>query len=83
MIITILLRIYLAFISFLVGTLPTGGLPSGVSSGITGFFQYVYQFNNIFPIDTALTLLGFTAIFWGIIFSWDLVKWMIHLIRGN
>ena len=83
MIIGLLLSTILVFINFVFGLLPIADLPSGVITGINAFFASVYQFNSVFPIDTAITLLVFTAGFWAVIFLWDFFRWLIHLIRGN
>ena len=83
MIISLLLSVFLSFVNFMIGLLPTTGLPAGIVSGVNGFFQYVYQFNGFFPIDMAITMIGYTAVFWGIIFAWDASHWIIRLIRGQ
>lgn len=83
MITSLLITLLINSANFVFGLLPTSGLPVAITTGLSNFLQYVYQFNGIFPIDTAFTLLGYTAIFWGIILLFDFGKWFIHLIRGN
>jgi len=83
MITGLLLSILLGFLNFILGLLPTATLDTSLSSGITSFVTYVYQFNGFFPIDTALKLVGYAVAFWLLVFSWDFFKWVVHLIRGN
>jgi len=83
MILGLLITILLTFFNYIVGLLPTASLDSSVTSGITSFVNYIYQFNTFFPVDTAVLLLKYTAAFWLLVFTFDFFKWIIHLIRGN
>jgi hypothetical protein len=78
-----LLTILSNFFSFMIGLLPQTGLPSAINSGLAAFFQSVYQYNGFFPIDTAIQVIGYAAVFWGIVVAWKIIKYFIHLIRGN
>lgn len=77
------INLFYHFVTFFVNLLPVASLSTTVTTGITTFFNNVYQFNGIFPIDTAITIIGLTLGLFGIVFLWDMVKWIIHLIRGN
>jgi len=83
MITTIFLTIFLSFINFVFGLLPTANLDGSIATGLTNFVNYVYQYNGFFPIDTAIQLVIWTAAFWIVVFAFDFFKWLIHLIRGN
>jgi len=83
MITGLLLLILLSFLNFILGLFPVASVDSTVTSGVTSFVNYVYQFNGFFPVDTAITLIGLTVSFWILVFAFDFLKWVIHLIRGN
>jgi len=83
MITGLLITLFTGFINFVLGLLPSGGLNAAVNTNLQNFFQYVYQYNGFFPVDTALTLLGWSVGFWLLVFLFDFLKWLIHLIRGN
>jgi len=83
MIIGALLSLLYYVFNFLLGLLPTAGFSTSITDGIHNFFAAVYSYNGFFPIDTAFTLIGFSVTFWLIVFSWDFIKWLTHLIRGN
>jgi len=83
MITSFFLTIFLNFLIFVLGLLPTANLDASVTSTLTNFVNYVMQFNGYFPIDTALTLLEWTVGFWLLVFAFDFFKWITHLVRGN
>jgi len=83
MITGLLLSIFLSFLNFVLGLLPTASLSSSITTGLTNFTSYVLQFNGFFPVDTAITLVGYAVAFWVLVFGFDFFKWLIHLIRGN
>lgn len=83
MITGLFLTIFLGFLNFVFGLLPIASLNSAITSGLTSFVNYVYQYNVFFPVDTAIILIGYTALFWVLVFGFDFFKWLIHLIRGN
>ena len=83
MIITLILMIILTLINFLLARLPASNLPDGFTSAVHDFLQSGYQFNSFLPIDTAYMLLAWTATFWGMVGIWYIIKWVIHLFRGN
>ena len=83
MITGLFLTAILTFINFVFGLLSGLAIATNVSDGIVNFINYTYQFNDFFPIDTALLVLKYTADFWILIFTFEFFKWLIHLIRGN
>lgn len=83
MIIGLILTTFTSFVDFVLLLFPVGTLDTSVNTTVQNFFQYVYQFNDIFPVDTAFRILEWVAIFWVLIFLFDFLKWLIHLVRGN
>ena len=83
MIVDVFLNLFYTFCNYLVSLLPKTGFPTSVNTGISNFFTSVYQYNSIFPIDTAITILSLTAGFFGLVMLWEIIKWIIHLVRGN
>jgi hypothetical protein len=83
MIVGLFITIFLGLINVLLGFLPSTGYPESISFAIDNFMQSVYQFNGILPIDTLFVVLGYTAYFWLAIGLFWVVRWVIHLLRGN
>lgn len=83
MILTLIFSVFFGFVNFCLNLFPTATLNSSISTGLTNFVAYAYQFNTFFPIDTAITLLGYAVGFWTLVFLWDILQWLIHLVRGN
>jgi hypothetical protein len=79
----IFLNLFYSFITFFVNLLPVASISSTVTTGINTFFNNVNQYNSIFPIDTAVTIMGLIVAFYVAVLLWDMVKWVIHLVRGN
>ena len=53
MILGFILQVFWGIIADALNQLPTTGLPASINSGLAAFFQFVYQFNGFFPVDTA------------------------------
>jgi hypothetical protein len=83
MITALLLTIILTFFNFIFGLLSGVLVWTGVSTAFVDLINYTYQFNSILPIDTALQVLKYTTDFWILVFTWDFLKMLLHLIRGN
>lgn len=83
MITGLLLTIFLSFFNFVLSLLPIASLDSAITTNLTNFVNYVFQFNGYFPIDTAIQLVSYAVGFWVIVFTFDFFKYIIHLIRGN
>jgi len=71
MIVGFLLTILLTFLNVILGLLPVATLDSAISTALTNFINYVYQFNAYFPIDTAIQLVKYSVAFWILVFSFD------------
>jgi len=78
-----LFLILYGLLQLLVFVLPTGTLPSAVSSAFQSVIGYMYAFNTIFPIDTLISLgiLGVTLE--GVVLLWKLVLFVVGLVRGG
>jgi hypothetical protein len=82
---TIINLFYSAF-HYLIGLLPSSGLwavPSGFSTAVHSLFGYIYTFNFILPIPTILTLLSLTLAFEGLLLTYKIIMWIIHLFRPH
>jgi len=58
MIVTFLLTVAYGAYSLLLTLLPTGHIPSAISTSITTIVSYMYKFNGLLPIDTLFTVLA-------------------------
>jgi len=83
MITSLILYVFSGFFQFFLSLLAGAVLAVGFQTQLQNFFQYVYQFNELFPIDTAFIILNYTVKFWLLVFAWQVLKFLIHLIRGN
>jgi hypothetical protein len=71
-------------VSNLIALLPTSsGFTSGFNTSLTQFFGYAYSFNDIFPIDTLITVLGLTVAFQAGVLLFKMFNWVLGKIRGS
>jgi len=80
MITTFFVTIGANFYSILIGLLPTGTLPAGVSSSIVTIVSSMYRFNALLPVDTLFTVLAASMVFEGAMILWDIIHWIIRKI---
>jgi len=64
----------------LIGLLPSGSLPTGITTGLTTVISYMYKFNALLPIDTLFQVLTATLIFEGAFLLFDLMQWVLRKI---
>lgn len=83
MIISFLLQAVFYIVGLFVAILPTGSLPSQVSSGFSSIVGYMYAVNNFFPIDTLIYLAGLALAVQAVIVIWNLGHMLIRYVRGN
>lgn len=83
MITGLLLTIPFTIFYFIVGLLPTGALPTQVSTAFNAISSYMYSFNGIFPIDTLFTLLGYALILQATVLSWNFILLIANYFRGR
>jgi len=60
--------------------LPTGSLPSGVSTGMTKIITYMYGFNELFPVDTLFQVFTAFIVFETAMLLFDMIQWMMRKI---
>jgi len=82
MISTFFLSIFYSFVNFLVSFLPSGSLPSGVSTAVTYFWGVVNTFSYLLPLDTLLQALLVVFAFEFAIMLWAFLNWIIRKIPG-
>lgn len=83
MITSALILIPLRLLSFLVDLLPTASLPAGVSSAISSTIGYTAGWNQYFPIDTLLAVLGLALSFRFALWGLELSVRLYGLVRGT
>jgi len=80
MITTFFITIGANFYTVLLGLLPSGTLPSGVSASITYFISLMYRFNALLPVDTLFSVLGAFVVLEAAIVLFDLLMWILRKI---
>jgi len=71
------------FFAFL-NALPTvGTINPEIQEGLTLIVSNMKAWNELFPIDQLLIIVGLMASFWLAKFGWKAIKWVIHLVRGG
>lgn len=85
MIIGWFLQIVYAFVSSLIGLLPVGtlGIPSGFTDGLALIVSYLHSFSWLLPVDQLLAAAIFVVGFYAILLLVKILRWIIHLVRGN
>jgi len=81
MILTFILTVIHNFLFGLVGLLPTGTLPTAISSSLTYIVGVMNTFNWFFPLDSLFTVLGIAILFELGVIGFNLLNWVYHKIR--
>lgn len=75
------LGIILAAVTGLILLLPaSAGLPADVESSLALIVSYGKQFDSVFPVNTALTILGLAIAFHLGVFLFKGFNWLLHKI---
>lgn len=82
MITTALLLFFLYPLSFLTGALPTGSLPTGVSTAFSSILAYLGYADGLFPVDTLLLVLQYAIAFEVIVLTFKTGVWIYGRVRG-
>jgi len=82
MIVTIFLSILSSLFSFLIGFLPIGSIPSGITDALTYIVGVMNTFNYFFPIGTLFSVLAITLAFELGVFLYHFAMWIYRLLRG-
>jgi len=75
-----------AFITVGLALLPDGAshpLPQGVIDATTTLYSWLWSFNNIFPVDVLVQVVGYAvliSIITGIV--WPIMFWIIKVVTG-
>jgi len=82
MISTFFLNILFAFVDFVVGFLPSGHLPTSITTAFNYFVGVANTFSYVVPIDTLLQAALIVLAFDGAMLGWYLLNWIIRKIPG-
>jgi len=80
MIITFILTAGYNLYAGLLELLPTGSLPTGVSTGMAKVITYMYGFNELFPVDTLFQVFTAYIVVEGAILIFDVIQWLLRKI---
>lgn len=83
MIVSFLLKVIFSVFGFFVALLPTGTLPSGVTTSFSSLVGYMNIVNGFFPIDTLITLMGLTLAVQAAVMIWNLGHMLLGYMRGR
>jgi len=82
MISTFFLAITYGLVNLVVGFLPTGSLPSVISTSFAYLMGIVNAYSFIVPIDTLLQAAAVILVFDGSLMLWYFINWIIRKIPG-
>jgi len=84
MIITLILNVFYVFIGFIISILPDAQiLPEAFATAFQWLFGLLWNFDSVVSVDTVITILGLSLAFQASILLFNLIVWIIHLIRGK
>jgi len=83
MIFDFIIHIFNLSVNGIMSVLPTASFSTDVVDKLTTFFGSAFAYNSIFPISEMFVVLGMTMTFFGLIFLWSGIKYVVHLVRGN
>jgi len=83
MILTLIILVLFGIVNAVVYLLPTGGLPTAVSSAFSSIIGYMYVVNGFFPVDTFIYLAGLALVLEGFVILWNLGHMVLRYFRGN
>lgn len=64
----------------LLGLLPSGNLPAGITEAITTITSYMYKMNQLLPIDTLFQVVGAMLVFDGALIVFHAIQWTLRKI---
>jgi len=78
---------WIAFIGLffaILNLLPSvGTINTNVEQGLELIISNMKAWNELFPIDQLLVIVGLMATFYMIKYGWRATKWVIHIVRGS
>jgi len=67
----------------IVNFLPSSILfPQQINESLTWIFEAAFGWNWLLPIDTMVSILGVSILFYTGIFTFSAIKWILNLVRG-
>jgi len=82
MILTVFLNFIDNFLLTIIGFLPVGNLPVGITNGISYFWGVLNSFSYILPVSTMLSASVVVISFDAAVLLWHMVQWIIRKIPG-
>jgi len=82
MILTFLFSQFYILVDFLLGFLPSGGLPAAFATALAFFWGTINSFSYIVPVDTMLQALLAVIAFDLAVLGWHILQWVIRKIPG-
>jgi len=82
MIATFFLTILYGLVSVLVGFLPTGHLPTTITTAFATMFGLLNVFSFVVPVGTLIAAALVVLIFDGALMLWYSINWIIRKIPG-
>jgi len=82
MITTFFLTVLFSFLGLVLGLLPTGSLPTAITTSLEFIVGYMNTFNFFFPIQEIFVLLGVALLFELALQIFHFANWIYHKIRG-
>jgi len=84
MIFSLLFNVIFIFITAFIAILPaSSALPSVIADGFNYIFGFLWNFDNLVSVQVIFTLVGLYIFFEASILLFDMVVWVIHLVRGK
>lgn len=80
MIVGFFLNIVLAFVTVVIGLLPTTPFPTQISTGIIMMWGYVNLFSMVIPVETILTVIVLSILYEAGILLWHAFHWLLRRI---
>lgn len=82
MILDLLLGIPILLLQALLGVLPSGSLPSSISSSFSTMVGYLAEWKSFFPVDTLLAVVSWAVTFQLALWGTEFAIWMYGRVRG-
>jgi len=82
MITTLLLFVFNAFVGFLLGLLPTGTLPTVITTAFAYFVGVMNAFSYVIPVATLFQAFALVIAVDLAILLWHFINWVIRKIPG-
>jgi len=84
MVLTLVLNLLYVFIAFILAILPaSSALPAIVGDAFNYIFGFLWNFDNLVSVSLLFNLAALYVFFEASILLFDMVIWVIHLIRGK